>query len=141
MWKIRGMKKRNRFRNYLSLEALVILLVILSFRMIPDKKTASMVTSFLFIGSTLGILYWETRYPDYRKRASFWGALGFLLLSALPVFFMRIFNWDLAFDDILVAGVSGAEMHKISNYIFMMMMLCFFVDSYRERLKERELAS
>jgi uncharacterized membrane protein len=132
------MKKRNRFRNYLSFEALVILLVILSFRVIPDKKTASMVTSFLFIGSSLGILYWETRYADYRKRASFWGVLVFLVFSAIPVFLLRVLNWDMAFDDIQVAGITGTEMHKFSNYVFILMMICFFIDSYLERIRERE---
>jgi hypothetical protein len=132
------MKKRNRFRNYLSLEALVIVLVILSFRIIPDKKTASMITSFLFIASSIGIAYWETRYPEFKKRPSFWGPLAFLIFSALPVFFMRISHWDMPFDEIQVAGVSGAEMHKYSNYVFILMMMCFFIDSYLERIKERE---
>lgn len=132
------MKKRSRYRNYLSLEALVILSVILSFRIIPDKKTASIVTSFLFIASSAGIMYWETRYPGFKKRASFWGALGFLLFSALPVFLMRVLNWDMPFEEIQFLGISGAEMHKISNYVFILMMVCFFIDSYLERVKEKE---
>lgn len=132
------MKKRSRFRNYLSLEAFVILLVILSFRVIPDRKVASLFTSFLFIGSTLGLMYWETRYPDYRKRASFWGLLVFLVFSAVPVFLMRVLNWDMEFDAITVAGISGAEMHKASNYVFIIMMLCFFIDSYLERVRETQ---
>ncbi len=132
------MKKRNRFRNYLSLEVLVIVLVTLSFRVIPDKKTASMVTSFLFIGSSLGILYWESRHADYRKRASFWGVLVFLVFSAIPVFLLRVMNWDMNFDEIQVAGISGAQMHTAANYVFMLMMMCFFIDSYLERLRESQ---
>jgi hypothetical protein len=136
-----GMRKRNRFRNYLSIEALVIVLVIISFRFIPDKKMASILTSLLFIGSSAGILFWETKFSDFKKRPSFWGALGFLLLSALPVFGMRLLNWDIPFDEIQIAGVTGAQMHKASNYVFMLMMACFFVDSYLQQVKDRESES
>lgn len=83
-------------------------------------------------------MYWETRYPDYRKRASFWGLLVFLVFSAVPVFLMRVLNWDMEFDAIRVAGISGAEMHKASNYVFIIMMLCFFIDSYLERVREMQ---
>lgn len=131
-------RKRNRFRNYLSIQAFVIVLVILSFRLIPDKKLASVLTSLLFIGSSAGIMFWEMKFKGFKKRPSFWGALGFLGLSALPVFGMRLLYWDLPFDEIQIAGITGAQMHKASNYIFILMMVCFFVDSYLQQIKDRE---
>lgn len=132
------MKKRSRFRNYLSVEALVVALVLLAFKVIPDKRTASLITSFLFIASSAGIVYWETRYADFKKRPSFWGAATFLVLSALPIFALRLIYWDLPFDEIQVAGVTGAEMHKISNYVFILMLVSFFIDSYLEQVKSKE---
>lgn len=131
-------RKRNRFRNYLSLEALVVVLVILAFKVIPDKKMASMLTSALFILSTLAIIYWESRYPDFQKRPSFWGAVTFLVVSALPIFAVRLIYWDLPFDEIRVGGITGAEMHKISNYVFILMLVSFFIDSYLAQVKARE---
>ena len=131
------MKKRNRFRNYMSIEAVVILLVLATFKVVPDKKIASLITSFFFIASSVGILMWEMKYPGYKKRISFWGVIGFLLLSALPIFLMRVLNWNLSFEEIQFAGISGAEMHKLSTYVFFLLMICFFVDSYLETLKER----
>jgi hypothetical protein len=135
------MKKRNRFRNYISLEAVVIFLVLLTFRVVPDKKLASVITSIFFIGSSVGIMIWEMKYPGYKKRISFWGCAGFLLLSAIPIFLMRILNWNLSFEEIQFAGISGAEMHKLSTYVFFLLMVCFFVDSYLERLKEKDQES
>ena len=132
------MRKRNRFRNYLTFQALVILLVIAAFRFIPDKKAASVVTSLLFIGTSVAILWRETRFPDYRKRASFWGVLFFLLVSALPIFALRLIYWDMSFEEISLAGVSGADMHRASSYVFILMMVCFFIDSYLEQVKERQ---
>ncbi|MEZ0392794.1 MAG: hypothetical protein ACAH59_11310 [Pseudobdellovibrionaceae bacterium] len=132
------MKKRNRFRNYLSLEALVILLVIGSFKVIPDKRTASLFASFLFISSSLAILYWETRTENFKKRASFWGALGFLVFSALPILALRLIYWEMPFEEIQMGPITGADMHKYANYVFFLMMVCFFVDAQMERVKEKE---
>jgi hypothetical protein len=137
LWKIGDMKKNNRFRNYLRIEVCVILLVLLCFRMIPDKRTASLITSMLFILSSFGILIWEIRYPQFQKRATFWGLLVFLLFSALPILLVRLAYWDLPFEEIQVLGVSGTLMHRASSYVFFLLLICLFVDSYQEAHKER----
>lgn len=132
------MKQRSRFRNYLSLEAFVILMVLLSFRVIPDKKMAALVASGLFLVSTGLILYWETRFADFKKRPSFWGAAVFLAFSVLPIIALRLIYWDLPFDEIRVGPWTGADLHRTSNYFFMGMMVCFFVDAHLERVKQKE---
>lgn len=137
----KNLRLRNRFRNYLTIEALVILLVIACFHFLPDKKWASVITSFLFIGSTGGILFWESRFPDYKKRPSYWGAWIFLLVSAFPIFVIRLVYWELPFEQIELLGLSGPRMHQFSNYVFMIMMICFFADSYRETVNAREAAN
>jgi hypothetical protein len=131
---------RSRFRNYLSLEALVIFGVLVCFQVIPDKKAASIVASLLFLSSSILILYWETRFADFKKRPSFWGTLIFLVVSVLPIFALRLVYWEIPFDQIQMGPVTGAEMHKASNYLFMMMMICFFVDAHLERVKQKENA-
>lgn len=135
------LQKGNRYRNYLRLEVLVVLLVMACFRLVPDKKIASLIASSLFIVSTLGIMYWErTHTAEYQKRPTFWGATVFLLFSVLPIFFLRLIYWDMPFDEIQVAGVTGAQMHKASNYVFIVLLICLFVDSYMERLKSAKSA-
>jgi hypothetical protein len=134
------MKKRNRYRNYLSLEAAVIVLVILCFKFIPDKKTASIFTSLLFLGSSLGILYWESKFAGYLRRPSFWGVMTFLILSAIPVFGLRMVYWDLPFEQIQVAGLTGQDFHQFSNIVFLLMLVCFFMDSFTENVKARQFS-
>jgi predicted ferric reductase len=136
--KFQVMKKRNRYRNYLSLEAAVIVLVILCFKLIPDKQTASVITSLLFLGSSLGILYWESKFAGYLRRPSFWGVITFLVLSAIPVFGLRLVYWDLPFEQIEVAGFTGPQLHQFSNIVFLVMLVAFFVDSYTENVKARQ---
>ncbi len=128
---------RNRYRNYLSVQALVILLVIITFKVVPDKKWASVLTSLLFISVPSAIAYWEARFEGYKRRPSYWGSVFFLVFSALPIFLMRLIFWDMPFDQIEVLGVTGTWMHQASNMVFMLMMVCYFVDSYLETTKAR----
>lgn len=133
-------RPRNRFRNYLSIMAFVIIGVLLTFKMIPDKKIASLVASFLFIASSVGVILWERKHPGYQKRPSYWGALAFLVFSALPILAVRLLHWDMNFDDIQVFGISGSLMHKASNNVFIVMMVCFFADAFMETSRQREQA-
>ena len=129
------MRNRNRYRQYLSIEALVILLVLGSFRLVPDRQIAAVVASFLFLFSTLGILYWEMQFEGYRKKVSFYGLMAFLLLSVLPVMGLRFLNWGVPFEELSLAGIPGEQIHKFSNYLFIGLMISFFVDSHLEQVK------
>ncbi len=140
LWKVICMKKNNRFRNYMRIEVCVILLVLLCFRVMPDKRMASVITSLLFILSSAGILFWEVRFPQFIKRATFWGILVFLDFSALPLFLLRLAYWDLPFEQIEVFGISGSQMHQASSYVFFVMMTCLFVDSYQEIQRQNKSA-
>lgn len=133
-------RQRNRFRNYLSIMAFVIIGVLLSFKMIPDKKMASLLASFLFIASATGVLIYERRFPGFQKRPSFWGVLAFLVFSALPILAVRLIYWDMNFEDIEVFGITGSLMHKASNNVFIVMMVCFFADAFMETSRQREQA-
>jgi hypothetical protein len=132
------MKQRSRYRNYLSLEVLVVVLVVAAFRVIPDKQMASVVTSLLFLGSSLGILFWEKRYEGYQRRPTYWGTLVFLFVSALPIFLLRLIYWNVPFDQIHFLGVPATQMHQASNYVFILMLVCIFIDSYTEQVKMRQ---
>ena len=133
------MKMNSRFRNYLRLEVLVVVLVMASFRLLPDKKTASLLASLFFVLSTLGILYWELRIPGFKQRPTFWGGLVFLFCSVLPILGLRLVFWDMPFEEIQVLHLSGAELHRFSNYFFLLLLVCIFVDSYNEARKAKRV--
>lgn len=132
------MRSRNRYRQYLTIEALVILLVMGSFRFIPDRQIAAVVASFLFLTSTLGILYYESKFPGFPKKVSFYTLLGFLCLSIIPVMSLRFFNWGVPFEELSMLGVAGKDLHKFSNYMFFAVMIGFFVDSHMEQVRQFE---
>lgn len=128
-------KKRSRYRNYLSIQVFVMIGVLLSFKVIPEKQVAALVAGLLFLVSSLGILLVELKQPDFKKRFTFWGTLAFVVLSALPILGLRVLNWGVPFDQLSVLGIPGPELHKFSNYMFFIMVVCLFIDVSIERQK------
>ncbi len=132
------MRINSRYRNYLRLEVLVVILVTLSFQFIADRKLAALLASCLFLFSTLGIIFWESKQAEFRKRPTFWGALVFLIFSVLPILALRLAYWDMPFELIQVAGITGSQLHKSSSYVFILLLICLFVDSYTETIKAKK---
>jgi hypothetical protein len=123
---------RNRYRNYLSMNALVILGVICSFKFIPERQIAAVVASFLFLSSTGSILFFELRRGQWQKRFCFWAALLFLILSIVPIMYLRLSHWGENFQSLSLFGIAGEQMHKFSNWLFMTLMVSLFIDSQIE---------
>jgi hypothetical protein len=96
-----------------------------------------MFASSIFIGSAIWILRNEMKFPNPAKRPTVWGTGIFLVCSAIPVFLLRVSNWGVEFSEVTFMGLTGAEMHKVSNYFFILMLVGFFVDSYMLVLNEK----
>ena len=129
---------RSRYRNYLSLFVLVMLGVILSFRMIPDRKTAGAVAGALFLFSSLFVLFYEMRKEGFLRQATFWGVLVFLLFSVLPIWILRFLDEDIDFANRTLFGITGAQMHNLSNKVFVIMILSIVVDIVRDHKRKLE---
>jgi hypothetical protein len=130
---------KNRFRIYIFVQALVVVGVLFCFRVIPDKKWASVVASNLFLWSSMGVLYAEAWvFKTDRKPLVLLGTGIFIVLFIVPVMVMRLSHWDLDFNEIAIAGISGKSMHQFSNYGFMLMLVTYFIESFRENKKGLE---
>jgi hypothetical protein len=129
--------KRNRFRVYLLIHVLLIFAVTLCFRLIADRKLAALVAGSLFLITPTYVAVREARLGKPWLRPSFWGALIFLLVSALPIFCLRIFNWQESFENLSLFGFSGPQLHQMSNSIFLLMLMTFFADSLLDEVKKR----
>jgi hypothetical protein len=138
IWKTRVMikTKRNRFRNYISVEVAVIIGVLASFKLIENIQLAALVAGSLFILSTLGILAWEVRFNGYQRRVTFWGLVAFLFLSALPIMGLRLYFWGVPWAEVSFFGLTGPFLHQASNHLFLVLMVCFFIDSFLENKRQ-----
>jgi hypothetical protein len=55
------------------------------------------------------------------------GLLQFLLFFALPIFVGRIIFWDMDFETIKIGGIFLAQMHKVANFSYAIMLLASII--------------
>lgn len=121
----------NRARTYLLVQAVVVLLVVLIFRNIQDRRLAGLIAGGLFILSASSVALYEFRFGSALKSFSFWGSLCFLLFSAFPIFFLRISKWNEDFSQVSLFGLQGPQLHQMGNLLFLLALITYFIDSYR----------
>lgn len=132
---------KNRYRLYLFSHVLVIIAVIIFFRVIPDIKMAALAAATLFISGPLLVLFFELKSGSFGRSLSFYGALIFFFASSLPIFALRISNWDERFENLslpsVLGGFTGPQLHQVSNYFFLGMVATFALDSLIATSKAR----
>lgn len=126
LWNTSLMRQRNRYRNFISLEVLVVLIVLASFKFIPNKAIAATLAGSAFFISTAVILWIEKSKAGFQKRPTFWAALIFMLFGVLPIGVLRLMDQPVD------------AFHKASNYLFLFLLVALFVDSYTENRKALE---
>lgn len=130
----------NRYRYYLVLQVLVIVLVILNFKFIEARKVAALVASAIFLGSSSFILGYEYFKGWGLRSLTFWAGLFFLLTSVLPLIVLRLYFWETAFEEIEIYGLRAESMHHWSNKVFMVILAAHFIDSFRVGMERAKLA-
>lgn len=121
----------------LILLGLHILAVVLIFRAIEDRKTAGLVAGSLFLEIGLVITFLEFKYGRALRSLAFWSALIFFLGSAIPVMALRLAFWETPFDQIEWMGVTGGQLHRLSNFTYMAIIFMVVVEGLRDRLANR----
>ena len=130
--------KQSKFLNvnviYLLISISIIPIIILIFKNIHPKNLAAIFAGSVFICTSLIILLLEFR--NNRKKIfssfSFWGALGFLLFFSLPMFSVRIMNYEIDFENLTILFMPAPQFHKVSNYGFMLMVLFFTLEWFKK---------
>ena len=115
---------------------MVVAIVISAFKLIPDKKIASLVAGSAFLLSSILISYYEGYVRKEIRSFSFLTTAVFLLLAAIPIFSMRVLFWSSDFQELELLGMKMELLHKVSNYLFMLMLIGYFVDSMRKNIAE-----
>jgi hypothetical protein len=126
----------SKHRKYIFLQLVIVVLVILSFRLIPEKRMASLVATSLFLLGAGFVLLMEAKTSQGRKGLSFLSTLIFVLFFVVPIIVLRIKSWDGVFELESLFGITGGQLHRGSNVAFMVMLSCYFFESLKEaRLK------
>lgn len=114
--------RRNAFLGYLLAEVIVIVLVTMSFKFIPERQVAATVAGVLFVGLPLGMMIWEYRRAGLAQMAWFVAVLQFWTVFALPILGMRLANWGVPFEELSFLGIPGPVLHQWSSKSYMVMM-------------------
>lgn len=128
--------RKKKFLQDLGVQALVIVLVILNFKFMPDKKSASLIAGGLFLLTPSWRAWLEYRQARWSNTLWWLGVAQFLLLFALPIFFGRILNWSVEFEKISLFGVPLSLFHRFSSTSYFLMMLTTAIAYAMEKNKK-----
>lgn len=110
-----------------------IVVVMLLFRLVSDRQIAATLAGVGFvIWPILFLSYEYSRYPNVSK-THIVVVLLFLLLCAFPILFLRVLNWGTPFDQLSFVGVPGPMIHKVSNYIYILMLVSAAYQYFRAK--------
>jgi hypothetical protein len=104
-------------------EILTILLVPLIFKWIEVKKIAALFAGGLFVLLGITVIWGCFKYK--RLRLSVLMFLGFVHLFglSLPMLGMRIYHFDLDFEQISIFGMKATDYHHYSVWVFLALMI------------------
>lgn len=125
----------NRYRTYLFIQALAALLVMVTFRVVSDRQIASVIATCWFLLASGGVVLYELRGPDAKKSMAFWATAIFIVFFIFPTIYLRVISWNSNFDEAMILGLSGGQLHRASNIGFLAMVACYFIQSRRNSKK------
>jgi hypothetical protein len=114
-----------------------LIFALVAFRMLPDPRMAGSMTGpvFLLSGALpfLGILVRRTSFKNF----SFWLSLVFTLFFSVPMLWKRFMLYGVDFKDITYYGISSGIFHRLSGFVFLVVMAALIVDLIRLRRQEK----
>lgn len=122
----------------LNFRSLLILLIVwmpvvgLLFALIPDKKVASVIAGTGFVILPLLVLVSEFKKSQKNKFVVL-AALVFFLCSSLPIFSLRLLNWDRDFKELSFLGIPTDVLHRASNGLYVLMLIAVGIAFYKEK--------
>lgn len=100
--------------------------VMMLFRFIDEKRVAALFAGAGFLILPTLFLVHEALLrrsgKAFSKLHSFI-CLEFLIFSSLPIFLLRVLNWDADFSQLSIFGVSASFLHRFSNTNYMLLLL------------------
>ena len=123
---------RTRYRNYVTLQVLGIALVMLIFRVILDRKIASLFAASIFISLPLVIALIEYKKGTFKSLSSLVG-LAFWACLAMPIFLSRVIFWDQEFAAIQIFGMPVSALHGVSNTVYLFWIAVTFFEHWKTK--------
>jgi hypothetical protein len=110
------------YRNKFIGLVLWIFIVMGLFRFISDRRIAATIAGIGFIILPMYLIFSETKL-NRKNWFVILTSVVFLFFSALPIFYLRVFNWEADFKDLNFLGIPSDFLHKTSNKLYLLMLI------------------
>ncbi|MEQ1723015.1 MAG: hypothetical protein ABL930_07540 [Pseudobdellovibrio sp.] len=109
------------YRNQIILLVLWIFVVTAMFKLISDRQIAALIAGSGFI--LLPVVFLISELKHQKNKIHIFTLVLFLGVSAFPIFALRLLNWGVQFDTLSILGVQASFLHKISSYLYMLVLI------------------
>src|SRR5690606_25357495 len=104
-------------------------------KLIEPRNYAGLVAGAMFIAVGSFLVIRNVQWVHYKCSPTVWLSCVHLFAIALPMFVLRIPNLHMPFEEHLILGLPGPVLHKISEKVFMALVLVTFLELTRARYK------
>lgn len=110
----------------LIVQILTIPIIVMLFKLIGDPLYGGAVASSIFVIQYLWSLGCLKKL--YKTTIGFWFMLANFMVVVLPLAVTRLINWPVDFSTYSIWGIEGPSFHKLSEKLYMVVVLALVVD-------------
>ncbi|MCB0385228.1 MAG: hypothetical protein KDD43_07530 [Bdellovibrionales bacterium] len=130
------MRRRN-FVLFFVLEIFSTALAVLLFKTLEDPRWAGVFAGIGFFVTGLVIVFVSWKWTEKWTLPTFWLAHIHVWVITIPIFLIRIANWETPFNDLVIFGLGGALFHRLSEIIYGLLILATIADWLRCFLRKK----
>lgn len=127
--------KSRQYLSFLIVEILVIFAVGGIFQLIANRLYAGMVAGSIFVSLGVWIVLGGVR--SSKKGWSLFVGLVHLFLIAIPMLSIRLLNASAEFQDVKIWGLPGPVFHKLSTWVYMVLIVATLADFVQAKRREK----
>ncbi len=128
--------EKSFLKKLFIFEILVIIAVPFIFKWIEPKKIAALFAGTLFVILGVTVLVGCLKHKSLRRSPLLFLGLIHLFVLSVPMLAMRIYHFDLDFDQISIFGMAGPDYHHYSVWVFMALMIATLYEWIRRLLRK-----
>jgi hypothetical protein len=124
-------------RNFLALQIVAIAVAGLSFGLIGNRLLAASVAGGYFVLSGLYMVYTAYAWKDKWRTFMWYPLLAHVFAVSIPMVSTRFLQASLAFHEIKIWGLAGPQFHRLSTFVFSVLILATLFDLLRSMRANR----
>ena len=97
-------------------------IVVSLFKFSSEAKVAAVYAGAGFVFIPVFFLVLELIKPTHRSVSLILSLIQFLIFFAIPIFGLRIYFWNLPFNQIRIFGISPESLHRYSNLSYFLII-------------------